>query len=183
MSTISHVLSSVEFGNPVHVKNLSMFPLLLVGEPPAGYLTLDEALAQDWAKVTEVSDSGSVPTLAARVRRAHARECRDDPRARAPPSRPGSGVRRSTRRRRNECPASRSAVPQPLAAGCCRCALSEHCVATTGKRPSRSFSPSVHHPSTTSFGSTHNMRLPQSQNLRVLWSAWTVQHRRRSIRQ
>jgi hypothetical protein len=63
MSTITNVLSSVEFGSPVHIKNLSMFPLLLSGEPPAGYLTLDEALAQGWAKVTEVSDSGSVPTL------------------------------------------------------------------------------------------------------------------------
>jgi hypothetical protein len=63
MSTISHVLSSVEFGNPVHVKNLSVFPLLVGGEPPAGYLTLDEALAQGWARVTEVSEGGSVPTL------------------------------------------------------------------------------------------------------------------------
>jgi hypothetical protein len=47
MSTILHVLSSVEFGPPVHVKNLSMFPLLLGGERPVGYLTLDEALAMD----------------------------------------------------------------------------------------------------------------------------------------
>ena len=63
MSTLSHVLSSVEFGPPVHVKNLSMFPILVGSEQPAGYFTLDEALAHGWAKVTEVSDSGSVPTL------------------------------------------------------------------------------------------------------------------------
>jgi hypothetical protein len=63
MSVISRVLSSVEFGKPVHVKNLSMFPVLVGGEQAAAYLTLDEALAHGWATVTEVSEHGSVPTL------------------------------------------------------------------------------------------------------------------------
>lgn len=63
MRTVSRFLSSVEFGNPVHVKNLSMFPILLKSEQDAGYFTLDEAVAQGWAKVTEVSEGGSVPTL------------------------------------------------------------------------------------------------------------------------
>jgi hypothetical protein len=63
MNPISRFLSSLEFGTPVHVKNLSMFPVLLAAEQSAGYLTLDEALAQGWAKVTEVSEHGSVPTL------------------------------------------------------------------------------------------------------------------------
>lgn len=63
MSTISRFLSTVEFGTPVHVKNLSMFPVLAGADAPAGYLTLDEALAHGWAKVTEVSEGGSVPTL------------------------------------------------------------------------------------------------------------------------
>jgi hypothetical protein len=63
MRTISRFLSSVELGNPVHVKNLSMFPLLAGGDQAPGYLTLDEALAHGWTKVTEVSEGGSVPTL------------------------------------------------------------------------------------------------------------------------
>jgi hypothetical protein len=47
----------------VGAANLTMYPLLLDRQTPAGYVTLDEALANKSARVTEVSESGHVPEL------------------------------------------------------------------------------------------------------------------------
>jgi hypothetical protein len=63
MTLIARVLSSIEFGRPVQVGNLSMFPILAAGDEPADYLTLDDAIRAGSAKVTEVSEQGSVPAL------------------------------------------------------------------------------------------------------------------------
>jgi hypothetical protein len=57
------IAEALEIGAPVGVANLVMFPLLAREESPAGYATLDEALAAGTVRVTEVSESGRVPEL------------------------------------------------------------------------------------------------------------------------
>jgi hypothetical protein len=57
------IVQALAIGSPVGAGNLIMFPLLTPHETPAGYATLDEALAAGFVKVTEVSESGSVPEL------------------------------------------------------------------------------------------------------------------------
>jgi len=64
-NAIAHALDAVTLGDPVIFENITMIPLL---GPPAVerepfYLTLDEALAQGWTEITEVSEQGSVPDL------------------------------------------------------------------------------------------------------------------------
>jgi len=56
-------IQSLEIGTPVAAGNLTMFPLLAGRETAAAYATLDEALAAGFARITEVSESGSVPEL------------------------------------------------------------------------------------------------------------------------
>jgi hypothetical protein len=53
----------VEIGEPATFKNMTVFPLIHPPAMAADYLTLDEALAQKLAAITEVSESGSVPEL------------------------------------------------------------------------------------------------------------------------
>ncbi|HSK11015.1 MAG TPA: DUF6569 family protein [Vicinamibacterales bacterium] len=60
LHTLSHAL---RVGPPVDVANLTMYPLIAAQESPAGYATLDEALAAGFVKVTEVSEAGHVPEL------------------------------------------------------------------------------------------------------------------------
>ncbi|MDE0309435.1 MAG: hypothetical protein OXI60_06340 [Acidiferrobacterales bacterium] len=63
MNCISSTLDGVAIGSPQTHLNLTMFPLL--GEKPVeiDYLLLDQALEQGAIEISEVSDSGSVPTL------------------------------------------------------------------------------------------------------------------------
>jgi hypothetical protein len=63
MTAIESSLSALAIGAPVTLANLGMFPLLggAPGEP--AYLTLGEALAGGSARITEVSEAGSVPEL------------------------------------------------------------------------------------------------------------------------
>jgi hypothetical protein len=69
MNAIISALDSTTLGLEVTVNNLTMFPMLAQepadGESPPVLdpLVLDEALGSGWARVTEVSDSGSVPEL------------------------------------------------------------------------------------------------------------------------
>ncbi|HKA20237.1 MAG TPA: DUF6569 family protein [Blastocatellia bacterium] len=63
MQIITDALSHTTVGQPVSSGNLIMFPLLNGGEEIADYLTLDDAIKQGQAVVTEVSKSGSVPEL------------------------------------------------------------------------------------------------------------------------
>jgi hypothetical protein len=57
------IAQSLEIGTPIAAGNLTMFPLLTSDETPAAYATLDEAPAAGFVKITEVSESGSVPEL------------------------------------------------------------------------------------------------------------------------
>ena len=63
MTILETSLAGLAVGTPVTHANLTMFPLLggAAGEP--AYLTLGEALATGQARVTEVSEQGSVPEL------------------------------------------------------------------------------------------------------------------------
>jgi hypothetical protein len=63
MSALETSLSGIQVGASVTLANLTMFPLLggAPGEP--AYLTLGEALAAGQARITEVSEQGSVPEL------------------------------------------------------------------------------------------------------------------------
>jgi hypothetical protein len=57
------ITKALEFGPTIGAANLTMYPLLLGNDAPAGYATLDEALAAGSVQVTEVSESGHVPEL------------------------------------------------------------------------------------------------------------------------
>ena len=63
MQEISQLMQEIRLGATQTVHNLTMTPLLRDEPSRADYLTLDEALAQGVAKVTEVSEQGSVPEL------------------------------------------------------------------------------------------------------------------------
>jgi hypothetical protein len=63
MSIIHDTIQLAKMGDPIAYKNLAMFPLLSNESVERNYLTLDEALAAGTGKVTEVSDTGSVPEL------------------------------------------------------------------------------------------------------------------------
>ncbi|QYZ67523.1 MAG: hypothetical protein OI74_09385 [Gammaproteobacteria bacterium (ex Lamellibrachia satsuma)] len=63
MSTITECLSQVRLGEPQVHHNLVLFPLIAEKSAEPHYLLLDEALARGCARVTEVSESGSVPEL------------------------------------------------------------------------------------------------------------------------
>jgi hypothetical protein len=56
-------VAGVRIGAPVTFKNMTVFPLLGGDGTAVDYLTLDEALAQKLAAITEVSEGGSVPEL------------------------------------------------------------------------------------------------------------------------
>jgi len=63
MNPIAQTLSAVELAAPACFRNLAVYPLIAPSERAPGYLLLDEALARKSARVTEVSESGSVPEL------------------------------------------------------------------------------------------------------------------------
>lgn len=68
MSLVADTLARAALGTPRQVKNLTLIPLLGGGATAAPYLSLREAIAAGAIEVTEVSESGSVPTLIARNR-------------------------------------------------------------------------------------------------------------------
>jgi len=63
MTEINKALQSVTLGEVQSFKNLQITPLLAAANNTADYLTLSEAQSLGLAVVTEVSESGSVPTL------------------------------------------------------------------------------------------------------------------------
>ena len=63
MDAIASALAGLALGKPQTFKNLTLFPLVGTVETQAGYLTLDEALQSEVARVTEVSEAGTVPEL------------------------------------------------------------------------------------------------------------------------
>jgi len=63
MNPLAGVFDDVELGDPVVATALSLFPLLARQERPRAYLTLDEALAGQLLRITEVSEHGRVSQL------------------------------------------------------------------------------------------------------------------------
>ncbi len=61
---LTDLATALRFGSPVGVANLTMYPLLADRDTAPGYTTLDEGLAAGFVRITEVSESGSVPELA-----------------------------------------------------------------------------------------------------------------------
>ena len=59
----ANAVQHVTFGPLSTFQNLSVVPLLSANEQEVDYLTLDEAIAGGWARITEVSDEGQVPEL------------------------------------------------------------------------------------------------------------------------
>lgn len=64
MQEIEQSLAGLALGAPQVHRNLALFPLLGDDRAGPGYALLDEALARGLARVTEVSEGGSVPELA-----------------------------------------------------------------------------------------------------------------------
>jgi hypothetical protein len=62
MQLIMDTISDTRLGKPKTFRNLTIFPVFGKGIAPE-YITLDEALSNKFAKVTEVSEGGSVPEL------------------------------------------------------------------------------------------------------------------------
>ena len=63
MTALETALTALTVGTPVTLANLTLFPLLGEQATEPGYLTLGEALAAGQARITEVSEQGSVPEL------------------------------------------------------------------------------------------------------------------------
>jgi len=63
METITSALRGLQIAEPQCFRNMSAYPLLQRDAKPADYLTLGEALAKGMARITELSQSGSVPEL------------------------------------------------------------------------------------------------------------------------
>ena len=63
MTIIAQRIEQIAIGKKQHFKNLTMFPLLDKNPREAQFLLLEEALESGRARVTEISDGGSVPEL------------------------------------------------------------------------------------------------------------------------
>ena len=63
MNTVEQALSGLLVGEPLIHEGLTMHPLIRASLLSKDYLTLDEALKAKVARVTEVSEDGSVPQL------------------------------------------------------------------------------------------------------------------------
>lgn len=63
MSIVAEYLQQVSLGVPVSHENLTMYPLHVANKVEVDYVTVDEALKQGCAKISEVSESGSIPEL------------------------------------------------------------------------------------------------------------------------
>ena len=64
MTAMADVLANVAVGPAVSFQNITLFPLLSEAEESLpDYTTLEEALAKGEARITEVTEGGSVPEL------------------------------------------------------------------------------------------------------------------------
>lgn len=63
MNVVEQALSGIEIGEPITHEGLTLHPLIRASLLNKDYLTLDEALKLNVARVTEVSESGEVPQL------------------------------------------------------------------------------------------------------------------------
>ncbi len=64
MQIIQDSLAGLAVGAPQMHRNLALFPLLATADTAPDYVLLDEALEKKFARITEVSEGGSVPELA-----------------------------------------------------------------------------------------------------------------------
>jgi hypothetical protein len=60
---IAAAFATLRIAEPAQFKNLTLYPLVALKQAEPRYLLLDEALARNLARVTEVSESGAVPEL------------------------------------------------------------------------------------------------------------------------
>lgn len=63
MNTSHDALGSLSIGEPTTVRNLTVFPLLDKERRVPGYLLLAEALARGTVTISEISESGAVPSI------------------------------------------------------------------------------------------------------------------------
>ena len=63
MQTISETIHQLQLGKAETFEGLTVFPLFADSNREPDYLTLDEALEQNRARVREVSEGGDVPNL------------------------------------------------------------------------------------------------------------------------
>ena len=63
MTSLKEELDRVEVGDPLHHRNLTLFPLRRPTASDMDYLVLEDAIQQRLAKVTELQGGGSVPEL------------------------------------------------------------------------------------------------------------------------
>ena len=63
MQPIAQTLSQLARGAPQRFRNITLWPLLSAEAVEPSYLTLDEVLERQLARINEVSESGSVPEL------------------------------------------------------------------------------------------------------------------------
>jgi len=63
VAELAEISTRLSLGKAQAFRNLAVVPLLDPQAPPSGLLTLDDALSGGATKVTEVSESGSVPQL------------------------------------------------------------------------------------------------------------------------
>lgn len=63
-NVIQQALGHLTLGEAQYAHNLSVYPLLADHDGEPGYLTLDQALSEHQARITEVSEAGRVPELA-----------------------------------------------------------------------------------------------------------------------
>jgi len=60
---VQQTLSNLEIGEKILHRNLDMFPLFTEKKSKFDYITLDEALSDNTARITEASKEGVVPKL------------------------------------------------------------------------------------------------------------------------
>ena len=63
MNSVEETIHMVRIDKPVTFDNLTIFPIIGRNGQHPDYINLDEALATGVARVTEISESGSVPEL------------------------------------------------------------------------------------------------------------------------
>jgi hypothetical protein len=63
MANLMKSIQNVTLGEPLHYRNLTLFPLFLPNDCPPDYTFLSEAIENGTAEVTELSEDGSVPEL------------------------------------------------------------------------------------------------------------------------
>lgn len=64
MNPITDLLSKLKVGEPQTFRNMKVYPIHVANGHARSYQTLDEAMADNIVQVQEISEGGSVPTLA-----------------------------------------------------------------------------------------------------------------------